>query len=592
MRQVRAHKQREESAKRAASEAHESSRAAEGLASRTSAELVRANSEIASLKQKLAEAPRREEALKRQLAARTEQLEALQKAPQPPPAAGMLTGGARSPPRTDGGGGSTSRGGGGGGDDAPPYITPGEQAAAVAEAVAKAVAAERGRWSEVSAAVEGVQEARQGDERVRASHAAQIARAQAMVNDAERGRQEAMAQAAHMRTALAEAEARLSARGEDTAAAAAAARAAGAASTSSARADDGSAYEVEQRTAAAVRRSRDAPAGVMSPPRAMPPPPSSGTAGTLAVERWAAEKRLQRKVEGLRTKLNEKSRELSVAEGELAKARSALEGASKREVAMREGMVHAQDQLKAAGRDRDSQLSGALQEMRSREELSGELHKAQVELARLRAQARTHQRSAGSEGPSSPFGAFGVDTDERGDVNDPDAMRNALLERDQKLLEQGFALEANELTIAQLQARLRDQAAYQSLLSSSGGGAAVGGGAAGAADKASPPRGGTGGGAGGRPRSAGAGGGVGREELGVVVEKMERVISNLQAENGELRKKAVSTVRSPPYRPCCNAALPFSSHRPLLPPARLLPCSPHRPLVRSVTSSSQRRSKS
>ena len=55
--------------------------------------------------------------------------------------------------------------------------------------------------------------------------------------------------------------------------------------------------------------------------------------------RWAAEKKLQKRVDVLRTKLTEKTSELSTCEGELAKARHALEAANRREVAMREGMV-------------------------------------------------------------------------------------------------------------------------------------------------------------------------------------------------------------------------------------------------------------
>ncbi|MEC7298503.1 MAG: hypothetical protein VXW43_07465, partial [Pseudomonadota bacterium] len=68
-----------------------------------------------------------------------------------------------------------SSGGGGGSSSAERLITPGEQAAAVAEAVAKAVAEERQRWAEVRAAVDDVQTARQGDEKARAAHQAQLA---------------------------------------------------------------------------------------------------------------------------------------------------------------------------------------------------------------------------------------------------------------------------------------------------------------------------------------------------------------------------------------------------------------------------------
>ena len=527
--EVRAHKQREEAAKRAAAEANEAARSAEALASRTSAELLRVNSVLASLKQRLADVPRREEALRRQLAARTEQLEAMQRGPQllgasNGSAGGVLTGGRASPPMC--------RGGGGGGEAG---TTPGEQAAAMAEAVAKAVAVERERWVNVSAAVEEVQVSRLGDERQRAAMNAALAKAAKATEDAERGREEALQQAAQLREALHEAEERLLARGGSTAARATPVTGGGL---------GGRVDEPEHDTADAMRRSRDGggQSAVVSARRSLSG--SGGVhscgAGTLAVERWAAEKRLQKKIDTLRTKLNEKSHELYVAEGELAKARAALEGATKRESALREGMVHAQEQLARSNRETEGQVSRALAEMRSREQLSNELLCAQRDLSKLRAQLRTAQRAAGIVLASEVTAAASAgnlsvaeeDVEEL-DAMDEERLRAAILRRDQHMLEQGLALEAHELTISQQQARLRDQAAYHSLLASS---------------SSAPPAATTAG----LPRSSGPGGGgsgdgggdrVGREEIHVVVEKMERVVSNLQVENADLRKRAASTVK-------------------------------------------------
>lgn len=77
---------------------------------------------------------------------------------------------------------------------------------------------------------------------------------------------------------------------------------------------------------------------------------------------------------------------------------------------------------------------------------------------------------------------------------------------------QSFALEAHERTISQLQTRLRDQAACQALLASAGGAGAT----------------------------AGSDERVGRKEMQVVVEKMERVISTLQNEKASASAKHVS----------------------------------------------------
>lgn len=96
-----------------------------------------------------------------------------------------------------------------------------------------------------------------------------------------------------------------------------------------------------------------------------------------------------------------------------------------------------------------------------------------------------------------------------------------LLARERRVLEQAFAIEQLELSVAQLEARLRDLTAYQSVLAAvnapptergrrrpSGGGAnAVRGRAAGASSPAGP----------------------GKEDLGAVVERMTRVVAKLQA---------------------------------------------------------------
>ena len=104
-------------------------------------------------------------------------------------------------------------------------------------------------------------------------------------------------------------------------------------------------------------------------------------------------------------------------------------------------------------------------------------------------------------------------------------------------MEQSFALEQQEISISQLQGRLRDLAAYQTVLAS----------ASGAPSHSPPPQPSRGGGARGRGGGGGSGGGgsggAGREELNAVVERMTRVIERLQAENVALQKKAVSNVR-------------------------------------------------
>ena len=105
-------------------------------------------------------------------------------------------------------------------------------------------------------------------------------------------------------------------------------------------------------------------------------------------------------------------------------------------------------------------------------------------------------------------------------------------------MEQSFALEQQEIAISQLQGRLRDLAAYQTVLASASGAPSP---------SPPPPRGGGARGRGGGSASASAGGGAsgaaGREELNAVVERMTRVIERLQAENVALQKKAVSNVR-------------------------------------------------
>lgn len=320
--EVRNHKQKEEVAKRAAAEANEAARhviphlkflrdpalrsmigpltpcdvprtvwQAHTVASRTNVELVRANAEVASLKQRLGEVPRREDALKRQLAARTEQLEAVWRAPQLP---------------------ATSLGGAEGvgnlrvGDD--PFgngsdgVIPVERETAVSEAVTDAVRAERERWAAVLTAIDKVHTARQSDERIRIHHRAQFSQVQEALRDTEHTRDAALSKASSLSQALADAQGRLARQNEGADAAARAA------SLTVSRPPEPSAC-------ADVRRSCN-----------LSPTSASTTAverraSTTAVERWAVEKRLQRKLDGLRTKLNGKSRELCIAEGALVKAK-------------------------------------------------------------------------------------------------------------------------------------------------------------------------------------------------------------------------------------------------------------------------------
>jgi len=61
-----------------------------------------------------------------------------------------------------------------------------------------------------------------------------------------------------------------------------------------------------------------------------------------AVERWEAEKRLQRRLETVRAKLQAKSSELTAAESELARTREALAESQKREGATRSIAASAQ----------------------------------------------------------------------------------------------------------------------------------------------------------------------------------------------------------------------------------------------------------
>ena len=125
-------------------------------------------------------------------------------------------------------------------------------------------------------------------------------------------------------------------------------------------------------------------------------------------------------------------------------------------------------------------MTGALEEMRSREELSSELHRCQAELSRCQAELRAAKRAASAGGGGAGAASSSEYLDPvlgggGGEVEayeDEASLRTALLERDQRLLELGFSLEAHEITISQLQARLRDQAAYVSTLQGGSGAAA------------------------------------------------------------------------------------------------------------------------
>jgi len=566
--QIRVAKSREQSARRSATDSTEALRHAEGLASRASAEVVRLKSDVAALKAQLADVLRREEALKRQLATRTEQLEAMQQGPQP-------TGGGGATP----GGGEIDRGR----TRTVTAISAGDHAAAVAEAVANAIETERERWARVRAAVEEVQSARDQDERQRAVHATQLAHAGARLQEAEQHREAAVEQAAALQKALSAAEAELQRRGiTDGGTASESGGSSGKANASfgidlqSVAADqpaakcptaDAEATELAD-VAWGLRRSQEYAAdAVASSGAATHTVHTVGTAfgdgtgygdrggsrggmlrlgtasSSIAVERWEAEKKLQKRVDSLRTKLAEKTRELTTSEGELVKARQELESAGRREQAMREGMVHAQDQLSRVGRDRENAIVGALAEMRSREELSAALHDCQQQLAHAQTALRSQRTAVKATGPdkqptahaSAPSADADIDIASEGAAGSE--MHAALLRRDQQIIELGFAVEAHEQTIAQLQARLRDQSAQ--ILAFPGGSKSGGCGSGNS-------------GCGGRGCDSGDGHGKGggsvgvagsREDLRMVVEKMERVIATLQKENAELRTRAVSSIK-------------------------------------------------
>ena len=533
--QVQGAKHREEEALKRETYAATELRNSEAIASRASAEIVRLNSELASLKALMAAVPSREEALKRQLAARMVQLEGMHRRTH--------TLGKHGDDGDDGDDDKSQHGGGFCGS-----MAAGEKAA-VPEAVAKAVEAERERKASAQAA-EDIHFARRRDERQRATQHTELAHSAATLRDAERRHVAAVQQAVQLQSALSAAEAEIQ-RLESLTQSVAAVRAE----------QIGDAHAIKVSMAAStLHRSRETGLSSSCAASTEPVSPSAdagfgpscmsgGKASSIALERWAVEKKLRRRVEMLRSKLSEKTNELSAAEGELAKARHALDAAHHREQAMREGMVHTQEQLVRMERDRMSVTAGAVTGMRSREELSSELHACQRQLAQVKAALRSQGTLAMSVNEEHGVGACQAAktsypqpdaeaTDEvGGELVEIVNLRAALLHRDQRILELEFSVEAHELTIAQLQARLRDQAAYQSLLTqtsvavrTSDGGKPVGEGTARLARTRA-------GGAGETDAASGIGGNnpVGREEIAWTVEKMKHVIQNLQRENAELR---------------------------------------------------------
>ena len=508
--EVRGLKQKETTAQKHAAAAAQQLEQAEALTARQSGEIHRLQSELSTLKALQQEWSDKEQLLKRQLSSRTQQLETFERAPvhpRPPTASSMER-------RRD------------------------QQVAEVADAVARAVAAERARWQSVEAAVGEAMGSFHADERQRAILAAQKAQQETAVAEAERQREVALVEAAKLRSALRQAEDDLEQMQHDAAEGRRAAAEQGRPATAEGRSREGGGDGRRALEARAVGVNTSFGGG--SPPRASVSAANAGAsaANAAAVERWEAEKRLQKRLEVTKAKLSEKGRELATAEAELAKSRSQLEESTRREAAMKEAMVAAQEQLARMQRERESVASHALSEMRSREEMSGSLYTAQRALAAATAELSRHRTAAAAAAPP-PASAS--------DVLSPDALASAgtdelrvmLHQKDQQALEQAFTIEQHELTISQLQARLRDLTAYQSVL------AAVNG----SAERGSPPR-PTGGGATGSARARGGGGSAAaaagpsnKEELSAVVERMTRVVQRLQAENAALQKKAVSNVK-------------------------------------------------
>ena len=196
--------------------------------------------------------------------------------------------------------------------------------AAIDAAVAKAVAQERARWAEVEGAVVEVREAQAAEGRLKESNAAERRAASERVRTAEAIAEEREAEAAHLRTALQKAEGQLrELKDEANARAEAAGRAAVSDLVPATPSAEGG-YAVVSGGGEKTGQS---------------------AASALAVERWEAEKKLQKKVEGLRAKLTDKGRELAATEAELARSRSQLEDARQREARARELLESSQAQL-------------------------------------------------------------------------------------------------------------------------------------------------------------------------------------------------------------------------------------------------------
>jgi hypothetical protein len=248
---------------------------------------------------------------------------------------------------------------------------------------------------------------------------------------------------------------------------------------------------------------------------------AAGLDSVAVMDRWEAEKKLHWRLEVLRARLADKSRELSASDTELMKCREALEEARRRESASREMLLVAQDQVARAHKDQETALVHGLAEMRSREQLSRQLHAAEQRLCHIDETLRPHvSLSSGTATPATPLV-----------VDDEWSTAQQLVRHEQKVMDQSFALQQQEQTIAQLHARLHDLTAYRSTLDA----------LVGAAERASTahkvP---------GRTSSRVTKTGpsfAGSEELSAVLERMTRVVEKLQRENTVLQRNAVSNVK-------------------------------------------------
>lgn len=498
--EVRALKQREEISRSQAESLATQLGEAESLATRQAGELARYRSDLAAAVARCEAAETANESLAAQLSLRTDALNTLTAAPIEPP------------------------------------TPPGASPEMVQHAVDVAVAAERERWqatrdalTQMRAEVRDVQAAREAamrapgsGESMRGSCGGPISEAPASGSavlhehtepDAERfkqiegARKLAVAEADRLRSQLRQAEAQLHELKQES----------GTISPSAIQAGAGG-------NGTPSRRSDGVPAGG---------PAGAGSSSMAALERWEAEKRMQRRLETVRAKLQAKSSELVAAEAELARTREELADCQKREAATRSLAAEAQESAAKMARERASGMGEAMTQMRAREALSAQLAQAQAQLRRVeeadaaersrRMEEREEERRAAAEAAAAAAVADGVAATSE---DEPSVLRARLVASEERSLELSFTVEQLNLSVAQLEARVRDLLAYQSFLVASGevsGGAIVS-----------------------RSGSRGRGRGIatapGREELNAVVERMGRVIETLQSEKAALQKRAVSNV--------------------------------------------------